>query len=115
MSDDDLGARAYKVHKKLLEMYGRNHRKSGYDPVELFIDPKIRFPMLTIAWFLLKKTLGFKALMEVVSQDASLVKGSHGRLPEDPLDWPVCIAARDASLPAQIASTDVYAQIVRGF
>ena len=53
--------------------------------------------------------------MEVVSQDASLVKGSHGRLPEDPLDWPVCIAARDASLPAQIASTDVYAQIVRGF
>jgi predicted AlkP superfamily pyrophosphatase or phosphodiesterase len=91
------------------------HRKPGYDPVELFIDPKTRFPMLTIAWFLLKKTLGFKALMEVISQDASLVKGSHGRLPEDPLDWPVCIAARDASLPAQIASTDVYAQIVRGF
>ena len=91
------------------------HRKPGYDPVELFIDPKIRFPMLKIAWFLLKKTLGFKALMEVVSQDASLVKGSHGRIPEDPLDWPVCIATREAGLPAQLASTDVYAQIVRGF
>jgi len=37
MSDDDLGARAYKVHKKLLEMYGRNHRKSGYDPVEQLV------------------------------------------------------------------------------
>ena len=91
------------------------HRKPGYDPVELFIDPKIRFPMLKIAWFLLKKTLGFKALMEVVSQDASLVKGSHGRIPEDPLDWPVCIAAREAALPERLASTDVHAQILRGF
>ena len=34
------------------------HRKPGYDPVELFIDPKTRS----------------------VSQDTSLVKGSHGRL-----------------------------------
>mgnify|MGYP003338806632 FL=1 len=90
-------------------------RKPGYDPVELFIDPRIRFPMLKVAWFLLRKALGFKALMEVVSLDASLVKGSHGRVPEDPLDWPVLIAAREAGLPGQIASTDVYAQIVRGY
>jgi predicted AlkP superfamily pyrophosphatase or phosphodiesterase len=91
------------------------HRKPGYDPVELFIDPQIRFPMLKIAWFLLKKKLGFKALMEVISLDASLVKGSHGRVPADSLDWPVCIAARDASLPSEVASTDVHAQILRGF
>ncbi|MEN9814908.1 MAG: hypothetical protein RLZZ412_890, partial [Verrucomicrobiota bacterium] len=89
--------------------------KPGYDPVELFIDPQIRFPMLKIAWFLLKKKLGFKALMEVISLDASLVKGSHGRVPADSLDWPVCIAARDASLPSEVASTDVHAQILRGF
>ena len=75
------------------------HRKPGYDPVELFIDPKIRFPLLSIAWFLLKKKLGFKALMKVISQDASLVKGSHGRIPEDPLDWPVLIAPAGAALP----------------
>ncbi|GBL43103.1 hypothetical protein EMGBD4_06020 [Verrucomicrobiota bacterium] len=91
------------------------HRKPGYDPVELFIDPQIRFPMLKIAWFLLKKKLGFKALMEVISLDASLVKGSHGRLPADTLDWPVCITARQAALPAEVASTDVHAQILRGF
>lgn len=91
------------------------HRKPGYDPVELFIDPQIRFPMLKIAWFLLKKKLGFKALMEVISLDASLVKGSHGRVPADSLDWPVCITARQASLPAEVASTDVQAQILRGF
>ena len=71
--------------------------------------------MLKIAWFLLKKKLGFKALMEVISLDASLVKGSHGRVPADSQDWPVCIAARDASLPAEVASTDVYSQILRGF
>jgi hypothetical protein len=71
--------------------------------------------MLKIAWFLLKKKLGFKALMEVISQDASLVKGSHGRIPEDPLDWPVLIAPTGAGLPAQIASTDVYSQILHGF
>jgi hypothetical protein len=64
----------------------------------------------------LKKKLGFKALMKVISQDASLVKGSHGRLPEDPLDWPVLIApASSAALPAQVASTDVYSHIAKGF
>ena len=91
------------------------HRKPGYDPVELFIDPKIRFPLLSIAWFLLKKKLGCKALLKVISQDASLVKGSHGRIPEDPLDWPVLIAPASAALPAQLASTDVYGRIAAGF
>ncbi|MFM9147746.1 MAG: alkaline phosphatase family protein, partial [Verrucomicrobiota bacterium] len=91
------------------------HRKPGYDPVELFIDPKVRFPALKVAWFLLKKKLGFRALMEVVSQDASLVRGSHGRIPEDSLDWPVLIGPAGAAAPTQLASTDVYARIVAGF
>ena len=82
------------------------HRKPGYDPVKLFIDPRIRFPLLKVAWFLLRKALGFKALMEVVSLDASLVKGSHGRVPEDPLDWPVLIAAREAGLPVIVHTRD---------
>jgi len=91
------------------------HRKPGYDPVELFIDPKVRFPALKVAWLLLKKKLGFRALMEVVSQDASLVRGSHGRIPEDSLDWPVLIGPAGAPAPTQLASTDVYARIVAGF
>ncbi|MFM9000523.1 MAG: alkaline phosphatase family protein [Opitutia bacterium] len=90
------------------------HRKPGYDPCELFIDPKLSLPALRVAWFLLKKKLGFRALLEVVPQDASLVKGSHGRVPEDPLDWPVLIAPASASLPPQLASTDVYARIAAG-
>ena len=55
------------------------HRKVGYDPVELFLDPELRFPKLKIAKFLLKKKLGFRALLEVIPLDADLVKGSHGR------------------------------------
>jgi len=55
------------------------HRKPGYDPCELFIDPAIRFPKLRIAEFLLKKKLGLRGLLDVIPLDASLVKGSHGR------------------------------------
>jgi len=55
------------------------HRKPGYDPVELFLDPEIRFPLLKIALFLAKKKLGFRGLMDVIPLDAGLVKGSHGR------------------------------------
>lgn len=55
------------------------HRKPGYDPCELFIDPAIQAPKLAIGQFLLKKKLGLRGLLEVIPLDASLVKGSHGR------------------------------------
>lgn len=55
------------------------HRKPGYDPCELFIDPEIAFPKLRIGKFLLKKKLGFRGLLDVIPLDATLVKGSHGR------------------------------------
>ena len=55
------------------------HRKPGYDPVELFLDPSIRIPQLSIGWRLAKRTLGMRTLMDVIPLDASLVKGSHGR------------------------------------
>ena len=55
------------------------HRKPGYDPVELLLDPEIRVPALTVGWKLAKKSLGFRMLMDVIPLDATLVKGSHGR------------------------------------
>ncbi len=55
------------------------HRKPGYDPCELFIEPALKFPKLRIAKFLLKKKLGLRGLLDVIPLDASLVKGSHGR------------------------------------
>jgi predicted AlkP superfamily pyrophosphatase or phosphodiesterase len=57
------------------------HRKPGYDPVELFLDPELKAPKLAVGWRLAKKAAGFRMLMDVISPDASsLVKGSHGRL-----------------------------------
>ena len=55
------------------------HRKPGYDPVELFLDPAIRFPKLTVGWKLVKRRLGFRTLLDVIPLDPSLVRGSHGR------------------------------------
>lgn len=55
------------------------HRKPGFDPCELFVDPNLAFPKLKIGAFLLKKKLGLRGLLEVIPLDATLVKGSHGR------------------------------------
>ncbi len=61
------------------------HRKPGYDPCELFLDPELPMAKFDVAKFLLKKKLGFRALLEVIPLDATLVQGSHGRdqVPED--------------------------------
>ena len=61
------------------------HRKPGYDPVELFLDPDAsRCPRLQRGLARSrKKTLGFRYLMDVIPLDATLVKGSHGRLTDD--------------------------------
>jgi len=69
------------------------HRKPGYDPVELFLDPHIRYPKLKIAWRLFQKKLGQRMLMDVIPLDASLVKGSHGRRPAHRGDYPLLISA----------------------
>lgn len=85
------------------------HRKPGYDPVELFLDPKIALPKLKIAWRLLKKKLGFRMLMDLIPLDASLVKGSHGCRPKDRKDWPVFITANTSGQAGDaMKSTDVY-------
>jgi predicted AlkP superfamily pyrophosphatase or phosphodiesterase len=90
------------------------HRKPGFDPVELFLDPAIPLPKLKIAWRLLQKKLGFRMLMDVIPLDATLVKGSHGRQPADKRDWPVFITSQSEILGAkQIESTDVFQLLLR--
>jgi predicted AlkP superfamily pyrophosphatase or phosphodiesterase len=69
------------------------HRKPGYDPCELHLDPAIRFPKLAIAKFLLKKKLGLRGLMEVIPLDAALVKGSHGRDAVPDSEMPVLLGS----------------------
>jgi predicted AlkP superfamily pyrophosphatase or phosphodiesterase len=89
------------------------HRKPGYDPVELFLDPKIVAPKLKILWKLFKKKLGFRILMDVIPLDAALVHGSHGRVPVDQQDWPVLITSKSGAAPKkELAATDVYAELL---
>ena len=92
------------------------HRKPGYDPVELFLDPAIRFPKLKVARRLLQKKLGFRMLMDVIPLDATLVKGSHGRCPENPQDWPVFITQEPGGFTGSVMeSTEVFGQLLRIF
>jgi predicted AlkP superfamily pyrophosphatase or phosphodiesterase len=69
------------------------HRKPGYDPVELFLDPSIGIPPLAVGWRLAKRKLGFRTLLDVIPLDTKLVKGSHGRMPDDPNDGPLVISS----------------------
>ncbi len=85
------------------------HRKPGYDPVELFLDPSIKHPKMLLASKLAAKKMGMRTLMDVVPLDASLVKGSHGRIPEDQQDWPLLIGDFPSLAGAEkISATDVY-------
>lgn len=89
------------------------HRKPGYDPVELFLDPDLSLPTLRVARRLLQKKLGFRYLMDVIPLDASLVKGSHGRLPDDPMDGPVFITQQPDAMPEPpLHATDVHDAIL---
>lgn len=81
------------------------HKKPGYDPAELFVDPRIRLPKLAIGWRLLKKALGFRTLMDVIPLDASLVRGSHGLADVPVQHGPVFLSSvphlvRDGSIEA---------------
>jgi predicted AlkP superfamily pyrophosphatase or phosphodiesterase len=76
------------------------HRKPGYDPVELFFDPAIRWPKLAAGWRVAKRMLGFRQLMDVISlKDTQLVKGAHGRITDDPAEGPLVISSEAALMP----------------
>ena len=84
------------------------HRKPGYDPVELFLDPAIRNPKLAVGWRLAKRKLGFRSLMDVIPLDATLVKGSHGRVTDRLEDGPVVISSDAEFLPdGAVSATEV--------
>jgi hypothetical protein len=90
------------------------HRKPGYDPVELFLDPVIRVPPLTVGWKLLKRKAGFRSLLDVIPLDATLVKGSHGRQTGWDEEGPVFISTAKDLVPAmKINSVDVHDLIFR--
>ena len=88
------------------------HRKPGFDPVELFMDPAIRVPQLAVGWRLLQKALGFRVLMDVIPLDATLVRGSHGRITDLPEAGPVLIGTETDLLPEGEVPATAIKQIV---
>ncbi|MCH7571990.1 MAG: alkaline phosphatase family protein [Planctomycetes bacterium] len=86
------------------------HRKPGYDPRELFLDPRPRklWTKARIAGKLLKKKLGFRILMDVIPLDTSLVRGSHGRIDQPPEVMPFLMTSLPVDhLPEEIPCTSV--------
>jgi predicted AlkP superfamily pyrophosphatase or phosphodiesterase len=93
----------YWLDDRLAPDYARTvdiHRKPGYDAAELFVDPAIRLPQLAVGATLLRKALGFRYLMKVTPLDASLVRGSHGRVTDRAEDGPVAISSERGLLRA---------------
>lgn len=77
------------------------HKKPGYDPVEMFMTSKAR-----AGYKLLRKKLGFRYVMDVIPLDATLVKGSHGRVGTPSEFHPVMITGK--SLNKSISPVDVH-------
>ncbi len=79
------------------------HKKPGYDPVEMFMSSKLR-----AGYKLLKKKAGFRYTMDVIPLNASLVKGSHGRIGVQPEYQPLLISDYKHSLGDSMLPTEVY-------
>jgi predicted AlkP superfamily pyrophosphatase or phosphodiesterase len=85
------------------------HRKPGFDPCELFVDPSLRLPRLKIGLTLARKALGFRYTMEVTPLDAKLVRGSHGIALDTPEAQPILMS----SDPELVPSDSIEATAVR--
>ena len=85
------------------------HRKPGYDPAELFMDPDDeKGAKLRAGLALARKTTGFRYVMSVVGLDASKhVKGTHGLLPPGDEDGPVFLCSEESHARERVAATDV--------
>lgn len=90
------------------------HKKPGYDPVEMIANPNIQFLMPKVAWKVMKKKMGFRMLMDIIPLDASLIRGSHGRVPESQEEYPLLMTKNAALLPqSEIQPTEVFDVIMK--
>jgi hypothetical protein len=86
------------------------HRKPGYDPAELLFDPAAPgAAKRRAAIALARKKLGMRYLMNVIGLDAgaAAIRGSHGRLPDDPDDGPVLLCSSPQAARPRCEATEV--------
>jgi predicted AlkP superfamily pyrophosphatase or phosphodiesterase len=91
------------------------HRKPGYDPCELFFDPKLWWGKGRALSKIALKKLGLRTLVDVIPLDAGLVKGSHGLQVGDPLDRPVFVGTGQAPESAELAQTAIAEHVLHHF
>jgi predicted AlkP superfamily pyrophosphatase or phosphodiesterase len=90
------------------------HRKPGYDPAELFMDPDDRFVKARAGLALARKMAGLRYTMNVVPLDPSCVRGTHGRLPGDPAAGPVLLCSEpDVVSQEKVAATEIKSLLLR--
>jgi hypothetical protein len=89
------------------------HRKPGFDPCELFFDPRLIWPKGRALRRLLQKKLGFRTLFDVVPLDTSLVRGSHGLPAADALDRPLLIGEGPVPEEAELPMTAVHDWVLK--
>ncbi|MER5475692.1 nucleotide pyrophosphatase/phosphodiesterase family protein [Streptomyces sp. NPDC002734] len=89
------------------------HRKPGYDPAELFMDPLDPYVKVKAAGALARKKLGLRYRMAVVPLDPSPVRGSHGRLPERDEDGPLLLCSAPQALGERVEATEVKNLLLR--
>jgi len=83
------------------------HRKPGYDPAELFMDPTDKLVKAKAGAALLRKKIGMRYSMQVVPLDPSPVKGTHGRLPESAQDAPLLLCSDRSAARDRVHATEV--------
>jgi predicted AlkP superfamily pyrophosphatase or phosphodiesterase len=83
------------------------HKKPGYDPAELFLDPEDRWVKARAAAGLVRKKLGLRYAMSVVPLDPAPVSGTHGRLPDDAAHGPVLVCSDPTAKRDRVEATEV--------
>src|SRR5690606_35337141 len=83
------------------------HRKPGYDPVELFLDPDRPLVKGRVLVNLARKKAGMRYLMDVIPLRADLVKGTHGRADVAPEHGPLLISSSRKGARDRLAMTEV--------
>jgi hypothetical protein len=89
------------------------HRKPGYDPAELFMDPEDPYVRLKAAKAIARKKLGMRYRLAVVPLDPSLIRGSHGRLPSSDEEGPLVLCSSPSAVSGRVAATEVKSLLLR--
>ncbi|MFE6853022.1 alkaline phosphatase family protein, partial [Streptomyces sp. NPDC057674] len=89
------------------------HRKPGYDPAELLMDPLDPYVRIKAAREIARKKLGMRYRLAVVPLDPSPLRGSHGRLPASDDEGPLILCSTPRALDGRVAATDVKNLLLR--